>query len=347
MLLTPSLISIKPFTPSDAKSFEFYYQGNTQVIKNQLIIQRVSDNYEVYNNTINTLQFKHPTPPSTLSFGNYKAKIRVGDMENNWSDYSGWMFFWVLENPSINIDTIVDGRVFNQTILFQTSYSHPNGEPLESYRYLLFDSQQNLTNSFPERFADGSVSLNEEITGLQNDVLYYLEVSTISIHGQESTTGLIPFKPKYISPRLSATLTTENLPSQGAIKLSANILQLIGVGSGDFSYIDNEWIDLTDGFVTFDKGFNITKSDFVLKIWCKNIMENNLFLTLHSLNGKIKLYRKNNCVYVFNYQNGVRYPSIFVSNELYVSSTDEYMIYLKSSRFGIDIIQTKINEVII
>lgn len=345
MLLTPSLKPIKPFNPKNEYTLEFYYQGSTQIIKNQLIIQKVSDNAQVYNGTVSTLQFKHPLPSSSLPFGNYKAQVRVGDMNGNWSSYSSWVFFWVLESPSLTVNTIVDGKVLNQTVNFEAAYSHPNSEPLESYRYLLYDNQQNLLTSFSEIFSDGSILLKQEITGLQNDTQYYLELKTISIHGQEYSTGLLPFKPKYITPRLSAALIAENIKTQGSIKLSANILQFIGVATGEYSFIDNEWIHLTNGKVTFEKGFEITQSDFILKIWCRDIIKDKVFLTLYSPNGKLQLMRKGNFVYGYKYLTNVTYPALYISNELPVSEEKEFMIYLRSHRNALDIEQKLVTEV--
>lgn len=341
-LLTPILRTpIKPFNANMAHVFDFYYSGSNQAVKNNLIIQRNTDNVEIYNQTLDTLQLKHTIPSNTLQNGNeYKVSVRIADINGNWSNFSDWIVFWVLDDANLNCTTINDGKVYNQTVMFETTYTHPDSELLESYRYLLYDSNKNLLNTFTEKFSDGLSSLTQEIAGLQNDVLYYIEIKTISIHGQESTSGFLNFKPKYIAPKLTATLTTENISEQGSIKISANILQLIGkVGSGEIDYIDNDWVSLRNGSVVFEEGFNIYNSDFMLKIWLKDIPNDVVFLTLTSNSGKIQLIKNNNVVHAYKYLNGVSRPSHFISNELHILPNQECMIYLKSIFDGIDIIQ--------
>src|SRR5690606_30937635 len=130
-----------------------------------------------------------------------------------------------------------------------------------------------------------------EVAGLENGVLKYLEVKTLSPNGNAGTTGLIPFKPFYVAPKLTVTLTPENLSRQGAIKVNANIIQVIlklydnrgnQINPSDVEYIDNEWINMNridyDKLIA-DEGFNIFQSNFLLQLWCKDLPENEVFLT--------------------------------------------------------------------
>ena len=65
-------------------------------------------------------------------------------------------------------------------------------------------------------------------------------------------------------------------------------------------YINNDTIDLIDITystyplkVKFSGGFNVTNSNFIMKIWCKNITLNKYFLKLHSQNNCIALIKSN------------------------------------------------------
>lgn len=345
--------SIIPFPSTESFEFDFFYSGQAQAVRNNLIIEKVSDNTEVYNQVQETFSLKHVLPENTLTNGvQYKAKIRVGDINNNWSDFSDWVVFYVLSPPILEITTIDyenQNRVYNQTVNFETSYTQLEGELLQSYRYLLYDSNKNLMYSFPEIFTDGSQPLIQEITNLENGILYYIEVKTISVNGALGSTGLINFKPFYVTPKLSAVLTPENLPEQGAIKVSSVIIQLIGklydknnieINPLDIEYIDNEWLDLTRddyGKLVFQDGFNLMQSDFILKIWCKNIIDNKVFFTMVSNHGKIELIKYNNIIHAFKHLNQQSITPHYASNELEILEDQEFVICMKHINNAIDL----------
>lgn len=353
MLTTPVLKRINPFDKGQDYMFGFGYQGSNQTNKNNLIIEKVSDNQVVYNQTQTTFSLRHVLPADTLVNGiNYRAKIRVGDINNNWSQFSEYIFFWVLQSPVLEITTIDynnQNRVYNQTVNFETTYSQANSEALQSYRYLLYDNNQDLMVSFPEKFANGSLPLTQEITGLGNGVLYYLEVKTQSVNGQQGSTGLINFKPFYITPKLLSTLVVENAPEQGALKLNADILQLFlklydgngnEVNQFDIDYIDNDWIDMnrTDyAKLVTSEGFKIEQSNFTLQIWCKNIPENEVFLTLFSNNGKIKLSMYGNKIHAFKSIYGSSLLGHFASEEIVIDSNDVVSIIIRQVDELIDV----------
>ena len=358
MLTRPILKSVIPFSHTNEQRFEFNFSGQSQAVRNNLVIQKVSDNTEVYNQNQETFSLRHILPPSTLQNGiEYRARVRVGNINNQWSDFSDWIVFWVLAEPTIEITTIDynnQNRVYNQTVMFESTYTHENNELLQSYRYLLYDSNQNLIQSFREQFADGSQPLTQEITSLENGVLYYLEVKTISANGQLGTSGKVNFRPFYIAPRLFVTLTSENLSEQGAIKISANLIQIIGklydqngdeINPLDIEYVDDDWIDLTrpnyDKLI-FNEGFNILQDDFLMRIWCKNIPDNMVFLKLNSAYGRIELVKYNDMIHAFKYINNSNVVSHFASNELVINQDEEFIIEAKQVNHLIDLLIEKL-----
>ena len=134
MLTTPVLRKFNPFNATSDFLFKFDYKGSNQAAKNNLVIEKVDDNTVVYNQTQSTFSLQHNLPANTISNGiNYRAKIRVGDINNNWSNFSDYIMFWVFDNPILAITTIDydnQNRVYNQTINFETTYSHPNSEEI-------------------------------------------------------------------------------------------------------------------------------------------------------------------------------------------------------------------------
>lgn len=350
MLTTPVLRQIKPFSQGETAAIRFDYKGNTQISRNELIIEQVSDNTVVYQQTQASFSFAHNIviPNDLINGTNYRAKIRVGNT-TDWSVFSDYVFFWVLAEPVLTITTIDENAVKDQTVEFSTTYTHVNGELLESYRYLLYDSNQNLLNSFTEKFSDGSAPLTQEIAGLEDGVTYYLEVITNSVHGQEGTTGLVTFTPDYIAPQLLTILEAVNKPSQGAIQVTASIFQLIlklydsnnnEISQFDIDYIDNDWVDMNRPDyqnLVASEGFLINGSEFWLQLWAKDIPDNTNFLKLTAPEGEINLEKQDNQIHVFKTINGSTLSSHYVSNEFTALATDTIMIGMKQYNNAIDV----------
>ena len=353
MLTTPILNDIKTFDANNENIFIFNTIGGNQVVGNNLVIERVNDNVVVYNNIQETFNFRHTLPSLILTNGiNYRARIRTKDINNNWSAFSNSLLFWCYSKPNlyiINIDYENQNRVNNQTVIFQTTYSQDESEILQSYRYLLYNSNQELLKSFSEIYANGTLPLTQEITGLENGVLYYLEVKTLSPNGNSGTTGLINFKPFYIAPKLIVTVEPKNLSSQGAIQIDANIVQIIlelydnngnQINPLNVEYIDNEWIDMTRidyGRLVADGGFSILQSNFMLQMWCKDLPEDKVFLTLFSPDGKIEMFKSNNRIRVYKSINNLDFKNYYVSDEFVLTEGQELTIYMKQDNNLIDL----------
>ena len=353
MLTTPILQHlIRPFDATKDYEFIFYTSGGNQVLRNNLVIEDMN-NAVIYDQSIETFGYKHKIPANTLINGVlYKVKIRTGGINNTWSQFSEYEMFYCFSPAIIGIPTINyedQNRVYNQTVNFEATYLQAENEQLQSYRFLLYDSNKDLIQSFPEQFYSGVGNLNQEITGLTNGELYYIQVKTESVNGLLTDTALIWFRPFYIAPRLSVVLTPENLKEQGSIKLSANIVQIIGklyddsgnqINPLDIEYIDGEWIDLARpdySRLIFDDGFDIAQSNFMMQIWCKNIEDNDVFLTLHSPYGELRLTKYNNRIHAFKTSKYHKLKSHFTSDVFDFDGNSQYMIYIKQINNLVDI----------
>lgn len=353
MLTSPIWDDIKTFNADKEYIFTFNVIGGNQVVGNNLVIERIEDNAVVYDEVQDTFMLRHILPAGTLENGkSYRAKIRTKDINNNWSNFSTSLIFWCYSEPQLHITTIDytnQNRVYNQTVLFETTYYQAEGEILQSYRYLLYDENKRLIKAFPEHFADGSQLLTQEIAGLDNGKLYHLEVKTISPNGNIGTTGLVPFIPFYVAPKLSAALFAENVPEQGAIKISANIIQIrlkLYDKDGNFieyedvEYVDDDWIDMNRedyAYLIADEGFDLPQSDFIMQIWCKDLPENKVFLTLYSPQGRIEMFKLHNRIRVYKYVENLKLPGYFASNIFEDKDGQTLMIYMKQDNHLIDL----------
>ena len=353
-LTTPYLARpINPFSSEKGYEFPFVYSSGEQMVRNNLVIQKLSNNEIVYDYTIETFTTKHPVSSNVLENGiAYRAKIRVGSVSNQWSQFSDWSIFWVLASPTLfidNIDYANQNRVYNQTVTFSSTYTHPNGELLQSFRYNLYDSNKRLLQSYKEQFSDGSLPLTQDVAGLSNGGLYYIELRTISVNNQETTTGLILVRPFYIEPRLNSAIGVENTPDEGAVKITANIIQIVGklydnngniLKNESIEYVLNDKIDLNKKYydkLIFTEGFDTESEDFVLKLWCENIPDNVEFLRIQASNGYLKFTKYNDMIHIFKYVNGVTYPAHYRSNVFTFESNVQFMLYAKSQSGAIDI----------
>lgn len=352
MLTTPILNDIRTFDAHDGYEFMFNVVGGSQIVGNNLVVEQIDDNAVVYNTIQEGFNFRHRLPPSVLNNGmNYRAKIRTRDINGNWSAFSTAKLFWCYSKPQLSITTIDYGnqnRVYNQTVLFETTYSQAENESMQSYRYLLYNSNKDLLNSFSEVFASGSSPLTQEIAGLENGALYYLEVKTLSPSGNAGTTGLIHFRPFYVAPKLIVTLTPENLPDQGAIKVNANIIQIImklydnygrEINPLDIEYIDDEHLDMTridyDRLVA-DEGFNILQENFILQLWCKDMPDDKVFLTLFAPEGKLELIKYGSRVRLLKSIDRFDSQTHFASNVV-EEAWNDIMIYIKQQDGLVDV----------
>jgi len=334
-LVTPIIQSpILPFPSNTVKTISFISSGGSQVVANILMVYNNATNELIYTSEVTSFLLNNTISANSLVNGIvYKATIQTKDISNNLSTPSDPIVFYVLENPTITITNIVDGQVFNQNVTFSATYSQSDGEVLQSYIYNLYDQYQSLSQSYSNTFADGSSPLTQLVQSLANNTLYYIEVKTVSVNGQLSSSGLIQFTPFYVSPSLFSTLTTTPDTSTGSIKVEAIILQLIGVMDvGTAIYQDDTWIDLTQGgIVSFSDGFAIDQKNFIAKIWCKNVPLDTVFLKFYSPNGRIEFFMSDDdrChayIYLDGLTNGLPH---FVSNEVVIGTDVAFMIHVK------------------
>jgi len=327
-LTKPIIPLILPFPATVNYTLLYNSVGGSQVVYNEIEIQKNSDNTQIFLEKIQSFVYEHLIPANGLvNNTEYKVRIRTYDVTNSTpSSWSDWVVFFCFSTPIVTIDNIIDGVINNQTFTFEGTCT--TQDPLNSYRYLLYDEHQTLIQTFDESF-DGL--LKQEITGLDNNETKYLELKVITDNNMEGSSGLIEFTPVYIQPRLASAINLENYLEQGSIKITANIIQIIGHNTGSISYENDELVVIPSGStVYFDtaNGFSLGK-DFTLDIWCKGLTEDLVFLKLMSDYGYIELIYYENKIHAFKhlYNNGI-IPH-YASNELEFISTDNIYIHIE------------------
>lgn len=353
MIKTPLLMPIMPFKTLENTGFYFSYSGNSQVLRNNLVIERLSDNFVMYDQIQSTFSFVHNLPANTLVDGvDYRAKIRVSDISTDWSEFSEYVIFTPLSDPIITIPTIDyinQNKVYSQTVTFEANYSHPNGEIMEYYKYFLYNSNQVLLQSFDTVFSDGTNPLVQEIGGLQNNETYYLKVEVKTQRHQYFSTGMIEFIPFYISPKVTGTVNVFNKPENGSIHLSAFIKQIVlelydendvQVLHSNVEYVDGTKLDLNRPdykHLSTPTGFSVGKSNFVLRVKFSYVPAEVPLVVLQSSYGNAVVSFANGVFRCEKKSHASNIKAVYVANEIVFSDTDTITLYLKFIDGGVDI----------
>lgn len=195
--------------------------------------------------------------------------------ENNnttseWSDYMILKCFTKAEVAIINIpiDTTGNRLIKNQTFTFEGNYSQKESVGLKSFRYILYDKDKVVLQSYPEVYQlDGA--LKQEVTGIVSDKEYYIELVTLNQYEIETRSELIDFRVDYSPPRITQVLQVSNDEENALVKIDAQVVQMLLQGNGEYSfenyatYLRNKMISevsaLSIGEVTDQSLTNFTK----------------------------------------------------------------------------------------
>ena len=188
MLTTPTIKLFEPFDATEQYSIGFNYTGTTQILKNNVVIEDTTTSEVVYNKEMQTFLYQHIINANSLQNGKtYRVKIRVADVDNNYSQFSTYYIFHTNSIPVVTIKSIVDGNVNNQNIIFEGLYTQAESIELQSYQYHLYDENKVLINSYPVRYSGDientgtEILLKQEIVNLKNDTKYNVRITTRSI----------------------------------------------------------------------------------------------------------------------------------------------------------------------
>lgn len=270
---------VVPFDKNNSNKFYFDYYGN-QPIKNRLIIKDNITNKVVYNKIQETLQFYHILPSNILTNGNvYNAQISIFDKEGNESDLSNVIIFYCFTTPLFSFSNLNDStnQIQNSNYELQLQYSQVENEPLNYYKIILYNFNQN------EVFNSGNLynteTLKYLLTSLLNNTQYYVQAVGQTLNGINIDTGLIHIVVRYISPSVFSLVQLENLPFDASVKVDSRFVKIVGKSNPDPpKFIDDKRVDLTDSdsYVEFDKGFNIS-DNFTLEMLVSSLTDYSIF----------------------------------------------------------------------
>lgn len=350
----PTLFKIEPWDALKGTSVYFSFTGSKQAMENELSITNQLTGEIVYQFLYSSFEKVHHIPPVELINGNvYQAKLRVRDVDGSFSPYSNTVVFRTLKSPVLDIISIDgQGYVYNTAVTFEAFYSQDDNEKVKNYRFNLYDENEDLIKNYPVKNPEiGSGALFEVVSGLEKGKGYFIECTI------ETVNGLIyshkeRFIPMYIVPSLNGVIATVNDRDEGFVRITTNLKQITGTqvkgtpktfgddyDSDNYTYIDDEWIVIPKSKPLIFTGLGMNRaSDFVMKVWCKDILNGTKFMELSPAENEgipIQFWKyKDRVIAVKEYGGSVaRYRSNIVT----VPQGVPFMLYVKAIEHRLDL----------
>lgn len=287
-LTQPIINPIAAFDATQSHVITFLAIGGAQVVGNRIVISDNQTGETVYDNRVITMQLAHTIPANTLTNGGYyNVVIYTIDSANNFSPASVPVPFYCYSQPTLTINNIpASSTIENGTYTFQGSYAQQENENLNSYQFILYDSNKTVLSQSDVIYYSSNNSLSYTFVGMSNDTSYYIELKGQTVNNTEITTGLLYFTVRYSQPASFAIVDLVNDCENGFIQISSNIVAIDGKSNPEPPiYIDNKEVDLRepDSWVRWDEGFNI-KDDFTMRVWGRDFNDFEPIITLSNKN---------------------------------------------------------------
>ena len=359
--MQPYINQIGNFDAKDLYTVEYKYLGAERVLTNELSIREdVNGTSPIYVRQSTKFDKEHNIPANSLVNGkNYVAKIRVklsdglsveDEADDVWSDWSPEISFLCLANPTFVFTTLDEKNyIYNDDVMMQVVYRQEQGEKILNYQFSLLDQNKTPIEVFPTRLPSLSSPnvLEERFSGLVKGRLYYIKCQVNTLNGINYF-ETHEFIPHFASPSLDGIIEAQNQYEHGQVLVQSFLKQTLGIqtrpfvpgyqtnDSDNYTYLDNEWV-----IIPPDKPLQYTSlgmakaSDWIAKVWCKNIL-NGLFLELEQKDGNgigLKFYKYDNYITCEKTYLGV--TSRTISNIVPDLKLKEFYLYIKVIEFRI------------
>lgn len=192
----------------------------------------------------------------------YYLKIKARNSKDETAtELSDAVLFYCHEKPTISfidIDQDDTNRISYPAYSFDLKYSNieDQGESLNRYKYLLYDSNKNV---LLEETYYGSVSKSFLVNGLDNEGTYYVRAVGETVNGYTLDTGFYEISVRFSAIVKSLSIKAENVPLEGVVKINA-VLDIASNESYDTLRIKRrkvssfEWTELYDMDVSGQTG---------------------------------------------------------------------------------------------
>ncbi len=352
--MQPYINILETFDATKEYTIEYTYLGSERVLTNQLSIREDKLNSSaVYSKESTKFDKNHVIPKGSLINGkNYLAKIRVKVSDTEWSDWSPEVEFICLTTPTLTFSTLDNKNyIYNDDVMMNIIFRQEQGEKVETYQISLLDQNKTPITVYPVRLTSESApnTLSERVSGLVKGRLYYIGCRVITKNGINYF-ETHEFIPHFIAPSLSGIVQVTNQSDGGQILVQSFLKQLLGTQTKpyipdsnnslptNYVYLNNEWVVIPQDKPLMFKDLGMAKaSDWVAKIWCKNVV-NGLFLDFQRENNDpigIQFYKYDN--YIICEKEFLGIKSRTKSNTIAGLKLKEFYLYIKVVEYRVQI----------
>lgn len=280
----------------------YTYLGSQRILTNELTIRENKvGSQPVYTRQSTKFDKSHLLPSKNLQNGrNYIVKIRV-QLETGWSVWSPEVEFTCLTTPKYTFENLQEEKfVYNNDVLMRIIFQQAQGDRVETYQFVLMDQNRIPKVKYPMRKPQSSLPnvLEERVTDLVKGKLYYIGCYVTTVNGVQFFDSH-EFIPHFVAPGSAGVVEVESHEDSGQVMVQAFLRQHTGIQTTPFipgqkestpaSYVflDGEWIVIPPHRPLMYKKMGMAKaSDFVLKLWCKNVVDGRfLYFTEEDGNG--------------------------------------------------------------
>lgn len=289
-LITPILRETAAFDANESHDFVFNVVGGTQVVRNRILIRNNVDNSIVFDDTVDTFEFKHTVVGGTLTNGiYYNASVQTFSASGDASAFSNTIQFFCYTKPTVVFTNIpLSSLIETSSFLFDAQYNQIEGEQISSYIFNLYNLQNTIVSTSGQVFLSNAgpppTDFSYEFSGFEDNSTYYIECICQSVHATIVTTGKIEISIKHEIPNVYTVVSLENNECDGYITIRSNMVSIDGTSNPDPPiYIEDMAVDLIqDGaWVRWEQGYSIS-GDFTLGIWGRQFNTNSPVLVLRS-----------------------------------------------------------------
>lgn len=351
-IIKPIVSRIAPFDASKGTRIYYIYTGSRQTVANNILIKDKETGLGVYSFDYTALEKVHDLPPDVILNGKqYLASVRVKFIDETYSSFSDEVLFTTVKTPILDIENIDGlGYVYNSDVTFIAKYTQEYDEPVKTYRFSLYNEYEGLIQNYPLRTPTDNIFLTETIRGLEKSKGYFVEC-VIETESGFSWSHRERFVAIYIVPSINGVVQTNVNSDEGFVKITAGLKQLLGTQvratdpndtyiSDNYEYEDKDWVVIPSDNPLIFRGLNMNRvSDFVMKIWCKDVPINSMFLEISPKDDTgvpIQFWRYEDRIVAVKKHAGV--ASRYCSNIIPIPLNTEFMIYAKVIEHRVDLI---------
>lgn len=275
----PYIQKIIPFDANMDYEISLSWTGN-RAHANRIIIYDNDSNAILFDDLVSSFALKHTIPAYTLTNGKkYVIQAQTYDVENIPSPLSDKVLFYTFETPAFYFNNLPEnGRITNASFSASLFYHSSDWEDIGTYVFSLYDATKKLLLSSSP--LTDSFDISYTYRGLENNTVYYIRCTGVTVNGMELDTGYQEITVKYENPNAYSRIYSTSIPSQGCVQVATNLIIIQYNGTESFEYPDG-MIDLRDKTLYYDEGFLI-ENDFTLLIRGTHLWQNGEILKMNN-----------------------------------------------------------------